>query len=193
MKFDYVDIGTSDFSTSIPFLKEGQTGLYVEPLFHYLAQLPNGSGIIKAPFAISDHKGYGKMYFVSEDNIRRFQLPDWVRGCNSFNRPHQLLSQQLHPSVPVDQLWVPTLTVQDLLDLYEVEQISSLNIDTEGHDHVILQQVIDTVDSLCIQRIKFEYITSNDNIAQLDQLLLIFENMGFSAVRFGDDIQLSRN
>lgn len=192
MNFQYIDIGTSDFSTSIPLLKPGEMGLYVEPIFHYLANLPNLPGVVKAPFAISDKCGYGTMYYVAENNIHSHQLPQWVRGCNSFNRPHQLLSRELDQSVPVEKLTVPCITFEELLRIYHVDTARCLNIDTEGHDHVILAQVLLFVEKLQVERIMFEYIRSNDNVAELDQLLAQFHLLNFTAVTDSDNIILTR-
>ena len=88
MHFDYVDIGTCDFETSLDVKKEGETILLVEPLLYYLNKLPDGPGITKANLAVSDKKCEGKIYYVEEEDIKKYDLPFWIVGCNRFNEPH---------------------------------------------------------------------------------------------------------
>ena len=59
MKFDFVEIGTSDFDTNLDKRKKGQKILLVEPVKYYLDKLPNGEGIFKNNCAISDKSGRG--------------------------------------------------------------------------------------------------------------------------------------
>ena len=80
--FDFVDIGTSDFDTSVDFLKPGQKVLLVEPLKYYLDRLPDGPGIFKANYAISTKIRTGYMFYVEEELIHKYGLPNWIRGCN---------------------------------------------------------------------------------------------------------------
>lgn len=166
-----MDIGTSDFDTSAELLRENEYVLLVEPVFHYLKNIADRPGVIKAPFAISDHNGYADIYHIPETDISKLGLPDWLRGCNSLGKPHKLAFQEW-PHVTQQQLTVPTITFQTLIDVYSIESIRNVKIDTEGHDHVILAQILNFVQQLNIQSIMFEYIGDwNENAQILDQLI----------------------
>jgi Methyltransferase FkbM domain len=192
MKFDYVDIGTCDFETSVDLLKPGELGLFVEPLFYYLRRLPDDTGIIKAPLAVSNFNGYDYMNYIPESEILSRQLPSWVRGCNSFKQPHTLLAQQF-PDIPQHRVLVPVVTFLMLKSVYHIERIGHLKIDTEGHDHIILQEVLPWAHQLDIQTITFEYIKTNPNVAQLDQLVNKLPSWGFTNLNTqGDNITASR-
>jgi len=171
MRYDYIDIGTSDFETSLEQLKEGETLILVEPLIHYLNKFPNKENIFKCPFALSDTDGILKMYFVSEEKIRQLGLPAWVRGCNSLGEMHPTLVNQLNLQSVMDCVNVPVLSVSNFFNLYQITEIGQLKIDTEGHDATILREVyqIQEIQSIPIQRIIFEYIWRKEELDDLIQ------------------------
>lgn len=200
MKFNYVDIGTSDFETSLDVKKEDENVLLVEPLFYYLAKFKNSKNIFKANFAISNHKGYKKIYHVTEENIKTYNLPYWVKGCNSIDRRHPtvenlLLNLNLPLSI-VDVSETLTLTFKDLLELYDINHINNLKIDTESHDHIILESVFDCVcrKSVEIDTITFEYIQQFNNTEILDKLSNKFiSELGYKFVSLiGDNFTISK-
>ncbi|MDO8604034.1 MAG: hypothetical protein Q7K40_01310, partial [bacterium] len=67
MNFDFVDIGTADFDTSLDERKRGQTVLLVEPIFAYLKNLPDGEGIFKANFAISNRHALRPIFYIKPE------------------------------------------------------------------------------------------------------------------------------
>jgi len=176
MKFDYVDIGTSDFDTSADILKSGQKALLVEPVKYYLDKLPVGPGIFKKNAAVSCHKGKGKMYYVTDEVIKRYNLPNWIRGCNSFNQQHgtvvnifEKLGLSLNLVTCED---VPVITFFDLIKEYNIKTIEFLKIDTEGHDHIILRSVMQAMrKGLKIKQIRVEYNPFFGNTRSLDLLI----------------------
>ncbi len=87
MKFDFLDIGTSDFDTSLDLMKKGQNILLVEPVVYYLNRLPDGKGIFKQNCAISNRAGHGDIYYVSEEVMNRYGMPEWIRGCAYVQEP----------------------------------------------------------------------------------------------------------
>ena len=176
MILDYLDIGTSDFETSLDHWQPGKNILLVEPMWNYLCALPHPAGVMKQCAAISDRSGTCEIFYIPPAMIAAFNLPDWVRGCNSINQPHpnvqQVLQQRnISPSV-IQRQTVLMMTFHQLCDLYNITAIGSLKMDTEGHDHVILQQVIDRLSAnvLVCDEITFEYKEIFQNISELDGL-----------------------
>ncbi len=47
MKYDFVEIGTSDFDTLIQTATDTTRGLSIEPVRHYLDRLPSPAGVKK--------------------------------------------------------------------------------------------------------------------------------------------------
>jgi len=189
MKFNYVDIGTCDFDTHLTNLQSNENILLVEPLFYYLKNLPDLSNAIKCPFAISDYVGYDYIYHISEQVAMSYGLPVWVRGCNSFGRPHPTLLTQF-PYVQQEKIWVPVITLEKLFDIYSVTEIDNIKIDIEGNDHIILKQLLPIVDKLNIKTVEFEYIESFGNTKILDELIKEFNF--FNLVINGDNRILLR-
>ena len=66
MKYDFVEIGTSDFDTLIESATDATVGLSIEPVKHYLDRLPDRPGVRKIWSAISadDVKSMLQVYYV---------------------------------------------------------------------------------------------------------------------------------
>ncbi len=191
MRYDYIDIGTSDFETSLEQLKENENLILVEPLIHYLNKFPNRENIFKCPFALSNKDGIMKMYYVSEEKISQLGLPVWVRGCNSLGEMHPTLVNQLNLQSIMDCVNVPVLSVTNFFNLYEITEIGQLKIDTEGHDATILREVyqIQETQNIPIQKIIFEYIWHKE---ELDILIHKYQSKySVEVSRLGDNVILN--
>jgi len=192
MHFKFVDIGTSDFDTQLSKRTVDDKILLVEPLFYYLRNLPDGEGIFKANFAVSDANGFGKMFYVKTETIKEHGMPSWVRGCNSLNTKHptvlRILKELQKSEDLISQEEVRILSFQKLVELYEVTSIDILKIDTEGHDAVILGNVYQAIQAgFQIKEIQFEYIPEFAGVKDplscckaLDAQLILFRTLGFT-------------
>lgn len=176
MKFDFVDIGTSDFDTSLDERKKDQIFLLVEPVKYYLDRLPEGKKIFKRNCAISDVNGKGEMYFVDGEIMKKYNMPNWMRGCSSFNKPHETVLRffnEIKMPVEIKKKTIDVLSFGTLVNLYNITKIGRLKIDTEGHDHIILRSVFDSIkDGLKIKEIKIEYDPFFGNTNELNNLIL---------------------
>lgn len=98
-------------------------------------------------------------YYISEENIQKYGLPNWVRGCNSINVPHptvkRLMKERGIPAQAMTTMAVEVVRMKDILDEFEVEEIGHLKIDTEGHDCVILNDFLDS-STVLPEKITFE-------------------------------------
>lgn len=135
-----VEIGTCDFDT-----QAGKTdGLFIEPIKYYFDRLP--ANCRKENVAISDRAGTIDIYYVEPEKIAAYGLPDWLRGCNSVDKPHPRHADVPPEIVRVDT--VPVVQIKTLLDKHGITQIDLLKIDAEGHDGVILHDFLSTCDIL---------------------------------------------
>jgi FkbM family methyltransferase len=177
--FDFVEIGTSDFSTMLQAAADDVIGLSVEPLSDYLNRLPDRTNVKKVNAAISDQDGELPMYFVPEKSITKFGLPQWVRGCNSLGAHHaQVLSlvkdEKLDPAKVFATQMVPVKAFTTLVKEQNIRSIQQLKVDTEGYDGVIMRSYV----SACRQSpglfaplIRFENpdaVTSADVVCKTD-------------------------
>ena len=65
MKYNFIEIGTSDFRTLATDTEK--TGISIEPVKEYFDNLPTREGLIKINAAVSDVSGEGQMYYCDPD------------------------------------------------------------------------------------------------------------------------------
>jgi autotransporter strand-loop-strand O-heptosyltransferase len=174
--YDFIEIGTSDFDTLIGESDDNVVGLSIEPIKYYLDRLPNRKNIKKLPIAVSDKDGFIEIYYIPDEKIIEHNLKWWVRGSNSIGKPHPFTvkeyGEEFYNSV-VEIEKVPTLSWTTLVDREEIGSIGYLKIDTEGYDHVILNDYIEMCKKnpkLFANKIKFERHPNVSNIEEIDKV-----------------------
>ncbi len=133
-----IEIGTSDFRTNAG----KRNGIYIEPVKEHFDRLPECQ---KENVAISNYEGEIVLFYIPSEVIRRENLPNWVRGCNSVAEPHPTLVVNGWFQFCKEET-VQVVRIKSIIDKYEVKEIHFLKIDTEGHDCIILNDFLDTVD-----------------------------------------------
>jgi FkbM family methyltransferase len=200
MHYKYVDIGTSDFDTSLNLVDINNTAniLLVEPLSYYLNRLPTYPNVIKDNLAISNTPGKLKVYFLPDDVISKHNLSGILRGCNSINIRHWLVDHHLTENNLsldlVENLDVDVITFDMLCQKHNIESIDSLKIDTEGHEEYILPDVLERVkQGFLINNIKFENQEFLGNHPLLNSIRDEFIKIGYRLVEQTDqDVVLAR-
>ena len=88
--YDFIEIGTSDFDTLIEHAEDNTVGLSVEPIKHYLDNLPTKLKVkkINCAIAFDNIEKLCNVYYLSEEVIKQYRLKKWLRGCNSINDYH---------------------------------------------------------------------------------------------------------
>jgi FkbM family methyltransferase len=178
-----IEIGTSDFRT-----QAGQVdGIFIEPVKYYFDRLPECN---KINCAISNYEGEINIYYLTDEEITRYNLPQWVRGCNSVNFPHKsvtkILTERCIPHDIIRRDAVLVRRIKPIIDEHNVTHIDLLKIDTEGHDCVILNDFLDTVEILP-KRIQFEsnVLSNRRNVIAVKNRLFW---KGYSIQTVKDDI-----
>ena len=195
INYDFIEIGTSNFHALIIDCSDDAVGLSIEPLQIYLDTLPDKPNVTKVPSAISDQDGEIDIYHVPLSNIYKHNLPIWVKGCNSVSKPHEYarkkLGEELYDSiVSVDK--VQMISWKTLISQYNIDTIGYLKIDTEGHDHVILNSYFEECEKnpkLYADKILFEYNESSDKVA-LD--LIINKLTNYDVEYLSEDVVLTK-
>jgi hypothetical protein len=146
--FDFIEIGTSNFSTEIERASDDIRGLSVEPIRKYLDDLPNKKNCIKFNAAISNYRGLAKIYYISEENIETYHLNKVFIGCNSLNNPHPTVKNYLHshnlnPEELITSETIEVYQFKDLVEQFDISGCYYLKIDTEGHDTIILNDYLE--------------------------------------------------
>jgi len=139
MHFQNLEIGTSDFNTLIETMHGN--GISVEPVPYYFNRLPNKPDWIKVNAAISNESGQVDAFYCDPKHLHHY--PKWIRGCNSIIRMHPTLAEVCKPEHIVTES-VEVITLPMLFIRYGVTSIGRCKIDTEGHDLVIVNALIDS-------------------------------------------------
>ena len=140
-----IEIGTSNFRT----MAGKKDGLFIEPVKSYFDSLPDCT---KENVAISDFEGEVLMFYMNPEDIDKHKLPQWLKGCNMIGEPHPTMMKVLREEkkgfsiIRCDK--VKVVRIKSLIDKHNIKKIQVLKIDTEGHDCIILNDFLDTVDIL---------------------------------------------
>jgi hypothetical protein len=136
---------------------DGSSGLSIEPIKTYLDRLPDKQGNTKLNAAITDEDCQLSVYYVKPKDIDKYQLPEWVKGCNSVGAPHPSVVRELTEKGLMDiytQDVIDGVSFSSLIKDANVGSVDYLKVDTEGHDFVILRSMLKT--SIRPNKIKFE-------------------------------------
>lgn len=194
MKYDFIEIGSSNYDTCLEDATEEQKGLTVEPMIEYLDKLPNKPNVTKVNVAIGETEGELDIYYFSSETIQKYNLGHWFYGCNMIGKPHPLhhleIQQKGLPSNIIDCRKVPIITIEQLFQRYDVTAIDYIKIDTEGYDTKIMNMYLNYLDShpehSKAKRIQFE----SGRWCDQSEVSLIIQrciSLGYTCLETGED------
>jgi len=193
MHYDFIEIGTSCFDTLIEKSSDVKVGISIEPIKYYCDKLPNKKNVIKLNKGISDQNGFFKFFYVPTEILNYYSLPQWLSGCNSINKPHpslieECIKRHINHERIVYCVEVETITVDTLIENYNVSYIDFLKIDTEGHDIIIIDQFIKLINNSDLKVNKIEFETNSlssrcDQQVAIDKLIFL----GYELLKSGGE------
>ena len=149
--YDFIEIGTSDFGTLLQKSDGTQKGISIDPLKYFLERLPDKPNCHKVCCAILDEEGEEEMYYITQETIDKYNLPNFVRGCGSIGGKHpfiKILLDNKSDDHPIGRVLdpkeiytvekVPVRRLKSIIDEYSIDEIKILKVDTEGSDAKIL-------------------------------------------------------
>lgn len=205
MHFKFIDIGCGHTNVSVDVYGTDVQGLLVEPIQEFCNVLPNSNTVHIECTAITDYDGILEMnidaggytdlqYFPismlldgkhRDRLIQRYKIygTESIKYCNQLN----------------EKRTVRCMKVETLLQKYDITEVDQLKIDVEGHEDVVLTQVIELLRKGKLQiheRIIFEYNSLSDK-EKLDKLSdIISSEFGYSSefkrVGWNEDIILTK-
>ena len=148
-EFFFIQIGANDGVIYDPIFSSvkryGWRGILVEPVPHYFQKLKQNyaanTNLIFENIAISSEaEGAKDFYRIGEGYDF---LPQWCHGLGTFHREVLLTHRWAIPNLEdyIVREKVHCIAWHTLLQRHHVETVNLLVIDTEGHDHIILQQI----------------------------------------------------
>lgn len=196
--FDWVEIGTSDFDTLASKARPGERGISIEPIRCYLDRVISQANIIKVCAAIGEPANwpdkFADAFYLQPEVIEKYKLPQWIRGCNSLYKPHPYLVRELTavgaPTSLISSDKVRLLSWKELVDEHDISEITYLKCDTEGHDAIIINQVLDV--GILPTRIMFE---SNEHSKKedVDALIQRLATYGYKVISRGYDTVVEKS
>jgi FkbM family methyltransferase len=186
MKYDFIEIGTSDFDTIIEICGDTEVGASVEPIKSYLDRLPDKHNVRKINAAISSEDAEANVYYISKEDVAKYNLPTWVSGCNSIEKYHpQALEQVLVRGLDPDKIFitekVKKMSVKSLFDELNVTSLVLLKIDCEGHDLVIVENLLSSYkknEIILPNKLEFEVNDLTDR-SRLEKLIHNLHSCGY--------------
>jgi FkbM family methyltransferase len=175
--FFFVQIGANDGISFDPIYhlitKEKVNGIALEPMPDIFEQLKknyaNYPNVILVNKAIHSSEKEMLLYRVDPD---KKQYPDWAKGTASFNKNHHQLGP-IKKSDIIEQK-VQCISLNKLIEEYDINHIDLLQVDTEGYDYEIIKMIDFTKMAPTI--ISFEHgmeagIMSPQQLFEIQQLL----------------------
>jgi hypothetical protein len=158
MNYDFIEIGTSDFDTLIQSTSN-QIGLSIDPIQLYLNRLPNNPYVIKVNAAISTLDGLVDAFWVNPEDIIKYNLSWYLKGCNSIHSPHPVTLKELKEKNLehlMNVVKIEVLSWETLVKRYNIKVVNFLKIDAEGHDTIIVNNILDSNSGVLPKKIQFE-------------------------------------
>lgn len=177
MKYDFIEIGTSNFHTLIEKSTDDTVGISIEPMQRYLEELPNPKNVVKLNCAISFDGSESpiEFYYLHPDIIKKHKLKPFMKGCNSIGTFHPMhVKHNVQDLVTVDI--VQQRSLRSIFNEFNVTELNYLKIDTEGGDCKIMRQLYNL--TIRPKKIKFETNSLADP-HEVAHILDIFSKIGY--------------
>jgi len=191
MKYDFMEIGTSNFDTLIQTATDTTVGLSIEPIQYYLDQLPNPTNVKKINCAVSrtNQDEILHVYYIPEDVITSIGLPAWLKGCNAVGEYH-FQHTRLGIEHLVHKQLVPCMPIGTVFEQNDVSELNYLKIDTEGSDCAIMLHLAEYLTTQPTPRYPKKILFESNELAVPAQVELVktkFIKLGYRVTYAGYD------
>lgn len=212
MRYKFVDIGSSFFDTSVETFGLDEFGLLIEPIKEAYDLLPFSDKVKRVNVAISDYNGTGNLLvpenlnipqkYMTKEDVRNSDINEFNFGqkyavaCSTLQDKHTLLDRL---NIKQKKIECQVITFYALCEQYDISEIDYLKIDIEGHEHVVLKQILDLMDNgkLSINQLVFEYNEHSDKQVLDGYIETISTKFGFNvefiSKEWNEDVVLTKN
>jgi len=189
MKYDFVEIGTCDYHTLLEGCSLIQVGLSVEPIKTYLDRLPDKPNVTKVNAAISSENNIVDLFWVEPHNQDKYNL-SFTKGWGTIIKPHRghNEAQKMLETGMLSKHKVEAITWTTLTERYQIDSVDLVKIDTEGHDCVVVNSILDST----IHPIQIEFETTHCPKEELVQTFTRLQEIGYVLIADGEDVVWKR-
>jgi hypothetical protein len=191
MKYDFIEIGTSNFDTLIETASDTSIGLSIEPIKYYLDSLPNPPGVKKLNCAVSrtNKNETLEVHYVPQGTVKQYNLPGWLCGCNAVGDYH-LQHHVLNVTHLVVKEPVLSIPIGEIFEQNDVTELDYLKIDTEGSDCEIMLYLFEYLTTVDAGRRPKKILFESNELAAPAQVELVkakFSTLGYRVTHAGYD------
>lgn len=146
----FVEVGCCYFDTLYPLLDQGWTGYMIDPVGEYLDKIPNHSNLTKVEAAVTSQRLHKtpslELTYVTEQHYKNFdeQSKKDFHGMGS-TQPFRtsILDGKIgnYNEGDITTKVVPAISLNWLIEYFNIPKIDLLKIDTEGADFDILSSI----------------------------------------------------
>tara|TARA_R100001377_G_scaffold71991_1_gene47718 strand:+ start:512 stop:1915 length:1404 start_codon:yes stop_codon:yes gene_type:complete len=200
--YDFVEIGTSDFDALMLRENPGK-GISVEAIPYYSNKLPDIKGVKKINVAVSDTEGEISIHWLKPEIIKKYNLPSWVKGSNCVDSPHLVVIEQMEIQ-KIKKSYeeiatiskIPKISWKKLAKDNNINGVKLIKIDTEGHEHVILKNMLEDLKERSSFRPENIFFENNRlaNESEISKIVQGFKDLGYTFKKWDNmDSQLIYN
>lgn len=164
-----LDLGCNDFIMSTHLIEMGLKVVAIDPIktIHIPEQLQNNPNFIYLQRACVGIK--------RQPTVQYYEYSQW--GANSIvNTPDRLHTEENygHGKNPLKDVYhVETITIQEIMDMYQINQFEYMKIDIEGAEYELLENL----PNKCTKQMSVEFhaflgLTPSDNVEEYHDYLL---------------------
>lgn len=198
MKYNFVEIGCSIYNTYVDRFGLDVNGLLVEPMPNLFKVVPNSKTVKKENAAITHYDGKVEFHLYHGFDPNRNYKYHGTNIKSALKEPNGWDVSSIDPNPKridncTGKLTVPAMTLKTLFKKYNITEVDYFKVDAEGHDHIVIQQLLNLMDSgiTVNKEIMFEYAYPMCNKLELDRLSnIICEKYSFNKEPIEADIKL---
>jgi hypothetical protein len=167
MNYDFIEIGTSDFGKLEQ--SSGGWGLAIDPVESIIQNFPPVERVNRFCAAISNRNGRAKVYWIDTKDIIDYNLPDWIKGCNTIDDPHSKALELLKErglAYLMNESYCEVMTWKALVKKCEIERVESIRVNTKMDDNLIVDAMLD-YGAILPNKIQFENSGSEETMKTL--------------------------
>lgn len=205
MHYKFIDIGCGHSNVSVDIYGLDVRGLLVEPIKEFCDVLPNSTKVIIENCAITNYDGELEINITNQDMRDLIYFPINVlktkKHAERLHKKYKIYGSEsiIHKDGKPNKRKVPCFTLETLLKKYNIDELDVLKIDVEGHEAIILKQVIHLLETKRLKINEYIIFEYNDlsNKTELDNIVnIINEQFGytheFKTLGWNEDIIMTK-